>query len=44
MITPKTAILLGQFYTSVFADSSPNYSVEIDHIFAKWSDSTPGVR
>ena len=42
MISPKTVILLGLFYTSVFADNSPNYSADIDHIFAKWSDSTPG--
>jgi CubicO group peptidase (beta-lactamase class C family) len=42
MISPKTAILFGFFYTSVFADGSPNYSADIDHIFAKWSDSTPG--
>jgi CubicO group peptidase (beta-lactamase class C family) len=42
MISPKTAILFGFFYTSVFADSSPNISAYIDHIFAKWSDSTPG--
>jgi CubicO group peptidase (beta-lactamase class C family) len=42
MIFPKTAILFGLLYTSVFAESSPNYGADIDHIFAKWSDSTPG--
>jgi CubicO group peptidase (beta-lactamase class C family) len=42
MISPKTAVLLGFFYTSVFAESSPNFGADIDHIFAKWSDSTPG--
>jgi CubicO group peptidase (beta-lactamase class C family) len=42
MISTKAAILFGLLYTSAFAESSLNYGVDIDHIFGKWSDSTPG--
>ena len=42
MISTKTAILFGLLYTSAFADISVNYGTSIDHIFAKWNDSTPG--
>jgi CubicO group peptidase (beta-lactamase class C family) len=42
MISTKTAILFGLLYTSAFADISVNFGTSIDHIFAKWNDSTPG--
>lgn len=42
MISAKTAILLGLLYTSAFAEDSGGHAADIDHIFAKWNDSTPG--
>jgi CubicO group peptidase (beta-lactamase class C family) len=42
MISAKTAILFGLLSTSALAESPPNYAADFDHIFAKWSDSTPG--
>src|SRR3984885_14962693 len=42
MISTKTAILFGLLHTSAFADISVDYGSHIDHIFAKWNDSTPG--
>jgi CubicO group peptidase (beta-lactamase class C family) len=42
MISAKTAILFALFYTGAFAEDSGNHAADVDHIFAKWSDSTPG--
>jgi len=42
MIPAKTALLFGVFCTGGFAASEPDHGANIDHIFAKWSDSTPG--
>lgn len=42
MISIKTAILFGLLCASALAQSPLNYGVDIDHVFAKWSESTPG--
>jgi CubicO group peptidase (beta-lactamase class C family) len=42
MISAKIAILLGLLYTSAFAEDSGSHAADVDHIFAKWTDSTPG--
>ena len=41
-IAATTAILLAISAANAFADSSSSHVTDIDHIFAKWGDSTPG--
>jgi CubicO group peptidase (beta-lactamase class C family) len=42
MTSINTTVLFGLLCTSAFAQSPLNYGTEIERVFAKWSDSTPG--
>jgi CubicO group peptidase (beta-lactamase class C family) len=42
MISAKTAILFALLSTSAHAEVSANHAADVDRIFAKWTDSTPG--
>src|SRR6202795_1385219 len=41
-IPTTTAMLLAISTSNAFADNSSSHATDIDHIFAKWGDSTPG--